>query len=526
MGLDASAMETAAGRRKLKFHLNLGFNRKRAGAFLEPRTKLSHYRYLVLILAIAVSVFFQGTRGLYETTEGRYAEVSREMIEIGNYLEPTLDYSPHWTKPPLTYWTIAGGLAVFGNNAWGARFFNVIAFLGAVAAVYYLGVAICGEEVGIIAALIYLSSLLPVMGAYAVSTDTLLTLWVLLGVMAYIRAYTNADPRKLKRWIICMWLFFGLGFFTKGPPALFPLFAIGVWQLVHPGRVKIRNLWGIILFLITALSWGAWEIWQHPDLINYYVGHELADRLTSKDFHNSEWYKPLTIYLPVLLFGGGPWLFIGLYHFIKKRHPIHRGEIAAFLKTDHPIVFALYWVLLPLAIFSIVKSRLSLYMLPLFAPLVLLAAYAMFQNADDPKRLLRFTARLATVLVIFLIGLKGLSAYYPVARNIKQVWNAGRAVSAKAPIAVYDEAKLYGMEFYTEGRMKRLTRTGTESWADCSINDFLAGFKEEDSGNRSWLVLSSKNNLHSLQKIISAAGLSWQTHEQGDWQWLLLKSHT
>jgi len=235
---------------------------------LKSRPNLRSYRYLIVVLALAVSVLFQGSRGLYETTEGRYAEAGREMLETGNYLEPTLDYRPHWTKPPLTYWAIAGGLAVFGNNAWGVRFFNIVAFLVGVWAVYYMGMIVGGPLVAILAALIYLSSILPVAAAFAVTTDTLLTMWELLGVMAYLRAYTEAEPKQQSPWVVAMWCFFGLGFLTKGPPALFPLLAIGLWQFLHPGRTRLTNFYGILLFVITAFSWGAWAIWKHARLLH------------------------------------------------------------------------------------------------------------------------------------------------------------------------------------------------------------------------------------------------------------------
>lgn len=489
---------------------------------MKSRPNLRGYRYLIVVLAVAVSVFFQGTRGLYETTEGRYAEAGREMIETGNYLEPTLDYRPHWTKPPLTYWAIAGGLAVFGNNAWGARFFNIVTFLGAVWAVYCMGITVGGPLVAVLAALIYLSSLLPVAGAFAVSTDTLLTMWELLGVMAYLRAYTEAKPKRQGRWVVAMWCFFGLGFLTKGPPALFPLLAIGLWQFLHPGRTRVANFSGILLFLITAFSWGAWAIWKHPDLLDYYISHEIADRLSAHDLHNSAWYKPFTIYLPALLFAGGPWLFIALYQFFKKHYPVSRKAIFAFLKTDQPVAFAVFWVMLPLAIFCIVKSRLVLYVLPLYAPLVLLAAYTMAQNSGDSRRLLRSAAGLATALVVLWIGGKGALAQYPVDRNMKQVLAAGRTICADALIAAYESPKIYGMQFYTDGRMKRVSRSGREPWADYSVAALLADFKKKGADSRNWLILCPKGRLAELNKILQNAGVLYSITVTGKWRWVCL----
>jgi 4-amino-4-deoxy-L-arabinose transferase-like glycosyltransferase len=91
---------------------------------------------LVLVALSAIIAFaFQGSRGLYETTEGRFAEAAREMLETGDWLVPRLDYAPHWTKPPLSYWTVAGGMALFGTNEWGARFSNAAVFVLTVLAV-------------------------------------------------------------------------------------------------------------------------------------------------------------------------------------------------------------------------------------------------------------------------------------------------------------------------------------------------------------------------------------------------------
>ena len=57
-----------------------------------------------------------------DTTEARYAEIARKMVETGNWLTPQFDYGvPFWGKPPLHTWLSAAGMQVFGVSEAAAR---------------------------------------------------------------------------------------------------------------------------------------------------------------------------------------------------------------------------------------------------------------------------------------------------------------------------------------------------------------------------------------------------------------------
>jgi len=281
------------------------------------KTVISGWLWVMILLTIFAAFSFQGTRGLYDTTEGRYAECAREMVETGNYLEPTLAYRAHWSKPPLTYWAIAGGIHLFGRNAWGARFYDALALVLTVLVVFAMGKLFWDDKVGILAGLIYLSAPFPLFSANIVSTDTLLTLWEGAAVLCYLVACFRRSKSRVSPWVAGMWLFFGLGFLTKGPPALLPFLAILVWNMIYRRGVKLFNPFGLALFLLTGLSWYLLVIYRHPELTSYFLGHEMAARFSSSSFHNSEWYKPITLYLPLLCFGAGVWV-IPLLTSIRK----------------------------------------------------------------------------------------------------------------------------------------------------------------------------------------------------------------
>ena len=78
---------------------------------------------------IAVGMFgmvlyfpFLGTSGLWDCWEPHYAEVAREMVERGNWLEPTWEVSSgestqrkhFFSKPVLSIWLMAIPMKLFG----------------------------------------------------------------------------------------------------------------------------------------------------------------------------------------------------------------------------------------------------------------------------------------------------------------------------------------------------------------------------------------------------------------------------
>ena len=63
-----------------------------------------------------------GAYPLMDSTESRYAEIARKMLETGNWLTPQFDYGvPFWGKPPLSTWLSAAAMAVLGVGEFAAR---------------------------------------------------------------------------------------------------------------------------------------------------------------------------------------------------------------------------------------------------------------------------------------------------------------------------------------------------------------------------------------------------------------------
>lgn len=91
-----------------------------------------HRGRIALVLALLIhALAFQGARGIWDPDEGRYTAAALEMIRLDNYRDVFLHHEiPHFTKPPLTYWLLAGSFRAFGTREWAARLPGALAFWG------------------------------------------------------------------------------------------------------------------------------------------------------------------------------------------------------------------------------------------------------------------------------------------------------------------------------------------------------------------------------------------------------------
>ena len=74
---------------------------------------------------------------LTDTTEARYGEIARLMLETGDWITPQHDYGvPFWAKPPLSTWLSAFSMKLFGVNEFAARLPSLLLGIGMLALVW------------------------------------------------------------------------------------------------------------------------------------------------------------------------------------------------------------------------------------------------------------------------------------------------------------------------------------------------------------------------------------------------------
>jgi 4-amino-4-deoxy-L-arabinose transferase-like glycosyltransferase len=365
---------------------------------------------VLLLAGFCAFLFFYGTGqfGLIGADEPRYAQVAREMFgrrdHIDGWITPTLGGHPWLEKPPLYYWQAMLAYSIFGVSDVAARIPSAVDATLLVVAVYFFFRRFRrGVEAD--AALIVASCAGVIGYARAASTDMPLTATFAIGMLswwAWFETETRdceklgneqlGNEKRVRQKRVYLALFYALmvlGMLAKGPVAPFLaaviilLFGVVTRQL----RLVLKTLWlpGILIFCALVLPWYAAVQMQNPEFFHeFIVEHNLA-RFSTDLYHHPE---PFWYYLPVAALSIVPWTIFVVAAIVRtirvwwqERKP--PSAIAADSELQFNL-FACLWLIIPIAFFSVSRSKLPGYILPAIpAAAVLLADYLRLHSEND-----------------------------------------------------------------------------------------------------------------------------------------------
>ena len=430
--------------------------------------------------ALVAATLFLGARGLYETTEGRYAECAREMAQTGSWLEPLLNGHPHWTKPPLTYWAIGIPCAVLGPKTWAARLYLIPCFLMTVTAVWWLAFRLWGDRPSArMAAMVYSSSVLPMIASQAVSADYMLT-----AALAVAQACFWEGVRKRSGPAIHLfWLAMGVAFLVKGPPALLVVpAALVVWLRLprqERRRVPLLAPTALAAFLCVGVSWYAWEAWRHPGLLGYWLKDEVVNRsLSDKYFRNPYFYYNFTIYLPVLLIGSLPWSgwLAFRWRVLWERVRVSNGVRNLWAGLSIEAHWLIWAAAFPMAVFMLSRSKMPLYVLPLFVPIAVAMGRLLWAVYGREAWFRKWAlATVCTVFAVFVAG-KAVAGVLPQDKDMRQLYRTlteSYGVRDPARLAIAGKKTLNGLSFYYGSVVRTVPLDELPGWVDAGGKRFL-----------------------------------------------------
>jgi hypothetical protein len=323
--------------------------------------------FLIFLLGTLTTGYHLGTTGLLETSEGRYASVARHMHDSGDYTIPVNNGLKHFTKPPLTYWITATGIKLFGVNEFGARFFLAFAAGVTAAGTWAIGKTLFGHSAAIASSLILICSLFFQIQSRGLTTDPYLAMFETLMVLGFIKFIFNRRSEFLAWHSIFFWLMASLAMLTKGPPGLLPLAGL-IPACIISGRKKdikvlFSSLVGWIIFIVIGLGWYLLVALKTPGLMSYFLVDETLKRVASNAHRRS---NPFYLFLVLLPAGIFPWTSF----FIRGLKEKYRDAKQNFIS-----LLILFWIAIPLVIFTLSRSKLAGYVLPLMVPVALLTGW-------------------------------------------------------------------------------------------------------------------------------------------------------
>ena len=251
-------------------------------------------RYELALVTIAVLIFLIciiSPPALMDDVDAVHGQISRNMIQSGDWVVPHLNGVPYVEKAPLLYWLIAVFYLVFGVHDWVARIPIALAAVLLCWTTARYGAWAFGRRAGFYAGLALATCLGLFLFTRILIPDVMLTLTVAVCFFAFQRAL-DEDGEELhppgpirapflrvngqSRWAALLAASLGVGVLLKGLIALVvpvggallylaltrQLFVRQTWRRLHPGS-------GLLIFLAIAAPWHILATLRMPPYFNF-----------------------------------------------------------------------------------------------------------------------------------------------------------------------------------------------------------------------------------------------------------------
>ncbi|ETW94363.1 MAG: hypothetical protein ETSY2_49910, partial [Candidatus Entotheonella gemina] len=256
---------------------------------------------------------------------------------------------------------------ILGPSLFAARVCSVICGAIGIVLLYQSGRTLFDRATGLFAAAIALTTWGYALYARYAMTDMALTMWVTAAMYCFIQLQALPETVSKRYWVLAFYVIIGLGFSTKGPPALFPLLIIAVYLLWTRQSHLARQLflsWGWFIFILIATPWYVIMWVLHQDILMEITHMEVVARSTGQ-LSDAE---PVWYYVPLMFGYFFPWsiLFpatIITYRWWRLDSAPNAGRLAVC------------WFGILFLLFSLIRGKNPQYILPALMPLAIIVGH-------------------------------------------------------------------------------------------------------------------------------------------------------
>ncbi len=336
---------------------------------------------LLFILSTTLIFVNLGVNKLIPYDEAIYAKVSQNILVTGDWL--TLSWRtghPWFEKPPLYFWISALSLNFLPKMPeLAVRLPSAVFGLFSILVVYFFGRRLFGKVAGFISGLCLLTTFHFLYYSRTGMLDVTCSFFILVALYLYYTA--TKDTSKVK--LIFVGLFIGLAVLTKGAVGFLPLVVVFGYEVANfillvlrTRRFPVKSL-GVVLakllvvFLMSALIFLPWHLIMYnlhgQAFINSYLGYHVINRAT---LETEDKTGPIYWYLVVLKVSMRLWFVILIPAFFFALFKLVQS------KTNRSGLFMVtLWSLVVLTVFSLAKSKLVWYIMPIYPAVALLVGY-------------------------------------------------------------------------------------------------------------------------------------------------------
>ncbi len=397
------------------------------------------------------------TRPLLPVDETRYLAVAWEMWQRGDFLVPYLNGDPYSHKPPLLFWGIHAGWALFGVNDWSPRLIAPLFGLASLMLTGMLGRMLWPDmaRTGGVAQAILIGALFWTLFTTMTMFDMLHVCFTLSGLIGLVVA---SRGRGLHGFAV-FGLSIGLGVLGKGPAILLhvlpvalaaPLWAkpfgwTGGWGRWY-GGVGAAVLVGAGIGLAWALPAAAagGEVYSNAILWGQSAGRMVDSFAHGRPFW---WFAAI---LPVMIL---PWLIWP---------PIWRAVRAEWrhMKAEGGTRLCFIWFVVAFLGFSAISGKQPHYLLPEFPALALLASRALVGAQGPSGAFWRPIDRSLPAMFFLLVAVLIAGALH---FDLKPSWATSVGDAQLWPLAVMAGAALVFARVPQDGMVVRTVLVGALS---------------------------------------------------------------
>ncbi|EKQ51685.1 MULTISPECIES: glycosyltransferase family 39 protein [unclassified Clostridium] len=342
---------------------------------LDSAIRLIEKWYYVILIAILAAASFNifynlGIVPIYSWDEARHGVSAYEMIKNNNYIVNTYAYkNDYWNlKPPISYWAIILGYKMAGFNALGLRIISGVAAVITILIITAFSLYMNGRLASLISAIV-LSTTIPFITEHCARTGDADSIYVFFFTIAMI---SLALIEKSEKWLYGFGFSFALAFLTKSLHAG-NIMVIGIVYLIFSKtffKLKIKQ---IILLILTCCSpiliWGILR--YREDGIEFFKTIVKFDLVARSSTVLEGHIGGYCYYIEHLQWSYFYWNLIFVGTTMACIVLLYRYRYAEHKTIVNRILIIVLWIGVPFILYTMVKTKISWYLLPVFPAMAL-----------------------------------------------------------------------------------------------------------------------------------------------------------